>query len=304
MSEFTFKQLEYAVALAERLHFGRAAEACFITQPALSEQIQLLEESLGARLFDRTRRSVRLTPSGEVFLEHARRVIDAARDLNDAMRGASKPFAAPLHLGVIPTIAPYLLPKILKRVRRAIPELSLFLREDQTHVLLERLKTGQLDMALLSFTFDVSPYEARALYREDFLFVAPDGHPVFKKNRLKESDLSDEAILLLEEGHCLSAQALDVCRMAGAQANTEFRASSLFTLTQMVANGIGVTLLPRLAADVDVKRSSGLRAAPFDEPAPSRIVGLVWRKSAARREEYEHLTRVIRKSLPDSVEVM
>ncbi len=298
----TLKQMEYAAALAKELNFRRAAEACFVSQPALSEQIQLLEESVGAVLFDRSRRHVQLTPAGEAFVESARDVLNDVERLVETTRGAGKPFAAPITLGVIPTIAPYFLPKVLGKIRRKAPGLKLFLREEKTTVLLQRVKEAAIDMALLSLTFDPAPFEVELLYQEEFVFVCNKDHQLLNQKRLTQNDLSDESILLLEEGHCFSNQALDVCQMAGAKSNMEFRASSLSTLVQMAANGLGVTLLPRLAVDVEVKGVSTLNLRSFSSPPPKRMVCAVWRKGAAREIEYRQLAQFFQTMAPPCVE--
>ncbi|MBZ0258853.1 hydrogen peroxide-inducible genes activator, partial [bacterium] len=271
------------------------------TQPALSEQIHLLEEAVGAALFDRSRRHVNLTPAGEAFVENGRDILHTVDKLIESARSAGEPFATPIVLGVIPTIAPYFLPKVLGKIRRKAPNLRLFLREEKTKTLLEKIKQGSIDLAVLSLTFDPDPFEIQMLYDEPFVFVCHKGHPLLEQDELRQIDLSNESILLLEEGHCFSNQALDVCQLAGAKSNMEFRASSLSTLIQMVANGLGVTLLPRLAVDVEVKGMSSLEVRPFLPPEPRRRICMAWRKGAAREKEYRILASFFQRMAPASV---
>lgn len=295
----TIKQLQYLVALADELHFGRAARACHVTQPALSDQIQCLEQLLGVQLFERSRRRVLLTPAGRALSERARRVLHELEDMTAMARSGGEPFATPMRLGVIPTVAPYLLPPLLAHLRREIPALRLFLREELTAPLTEKLAAGELDAALVALPAgDDDALEGTPLFHDPFLLVAHRSHPLARRRRLQMGDLTDGVLLLLEEGHCLRAQALEVCRLAGARDSATFRASSLGTLVQMVANGIGITLLPRLAVEVELRGCDELTAVPFTDPAPRRTVGLVWRAGSARREECLLLAEAIRRGLP------
>ncbi len=300
----TFKQLQYLVALAEHLHFRRAAAACYVTQPALSEQLKQLEEMLGARLVERSQRRVMLTPVGEEVVARARALLTDMAELAESARRASEPFAHPVRLGVIPTIASYMLPPILRRLREAEPALQLYLREDQTAVLLRQLREGRLDLLLLAVPIDAPDMEVDTLLREPFFLVTPRGHELAGRRAVRQQDLAGQRVLLLEEGHCLREQALEICRAVNPAPVEEFRANSLGTLVQMVANGLGVTLLPRMAVEVELRgQEESLAVVPFADPPPERRVGLVWRRRSARREEFVRLGLRVRELLrPPAVE--
>lgn len=291
MQRPSIRQLEYAVAVADELHFGRAAKASAISQPALSAQVQQLEELLGVQLFERGRRRVLLTPAGNRVIEKAREALAVLDDLVTHAVQDARPLAGPLRLGVIPTVAPYLLPPLLPSVRRAHPELRLILREDQTARLVSLLEAGELDAALLALPVEETELVEFPLLDEPFVFLAPSDHPIAKDPRknVDEAALADEDVLLLEDGHCLRAQALDICRRAGAVTSGRIQATSLNTLVQMVANGLGVTLIPERAVSLEVRPGSGLVAKPFRKPAPSRSIGLAWRRGAARDAEFRLL---------------
>jgi len=296
----SIRQLEYSVSLAEHRHFGRAARACAVTQPALSAQIQLLEEGLGVRLFERSRRGVFLTRAGEAVIARAR---DALRSLDDLVGAADElrePLAAPLHLGVIPTVAPYLLPAWLKQIRVAHPTLRLLLHEDQTDRIVERLRHGELDLLLLALPVPGDDLEAFELFEEPFWLAAPADHPLARggRRRVVEQDLEGAAVLLLADGHCLRDQALSICRTAGARESEEVRASSLATLVQMVAGGLGVTLLPATAAAIEVHPGDGIVLRRFRSPEPARRIGLVWRKASPRGQAFHQLGALLRSGVP------
>lgn len=296
----TMRQLRYLVAVADTLHFGRAAAACNVSQPSLSAQIQQLEAVLGARLIERTRHRVLLTPEGEDAVRRARAVLAQAEDLAQAVRAAGRPLSGSLRLGVIPTVGPYLLPPVLPGLRTAYPDLKLYLREDLTHRLLERLRGGDLDAAVLALPVAEPGLESADLYDEPFLVALPPGHRLAAKGALAETDLADQTLLLLEDGHCFRDQALEVCRLAGARDTDGFAATSLPTLVEMVAGRLGLTLLPALAAPV-VAAGGQVEARPFVDPAPSRRIGLVWRRGAARDRDLRRLATYLAGHLPDAV---
>lgn len=304
MQRPSIRQLEYAVAVAEDLHFGRAARHCGVTQPALSAQIQQLEELLGVTLFERGRRGVLVTPEGGRLLEKAREALAVLDDLLVQAASAGRPLAGELRLGVIPTVAPYFLPPLLPAVRRDYPELRLLLREEQTEGLVQRLESGSLDAVLLALPVEEARLVEMPLFDEPFYFVGPEEHRLsrLRGSRLPESALEGEDVLLLEDGHCLRAQALEVCRRAGARAGGRLQATSLSTLVQMVANGLGVTLLPERALSVELRPDSRLAVKAFEEPAPCRTIGLAWRRGAPRDEELrmlgEALLEAARKEKP------
>lgn len=292
-STVSLRQLEYAVAVADHRSFRKAAASCAVTQPGLSAQIAALEHSLGVQLFERDRRQVLITPAGAEIVARARVALDAARAVIETAQGASEPLTGRLRVGVIPTIAPYLLPAVLPAVRARFPKLQLILREERTAHVLAQLDDGRLDAGILALPVP-GDLAAAALYREDFLLAAPRGHPLTRKPTVREDALEDQAILLLEDGHCLRDQALAVCHSAGAHENNELRTTSLATLVQMVANGLGVTLLPEQAASVLAGRGSGVELARFTGTPPGRDVGLVWRMSSARGRELAMLAEVLR----------
>lgn len=285
----TIRQLEYLVAVAETLHFRKAAQNCAVTQPALSAQIQGLEELLGIQLFERNRRRVLLTKAGREAVARARRVLDDCDALAEAARSASEPLAGELRMGVIPTVAPYLLPRVLPCLRENHPKLRLFLREEFTHELIDRLNSGELDCLLLALPASGGDFEHQLLFHDAFWLALPHGHALLARESVKYDDLKDQEVLLLEDGHCLRDQALAICNRGGANESMRVRATSLGTLTQMVSGGLGVTLLPELAIAVEAREGSGVELRPFAEPVPQREIGLVWRRGSARAVEFRQL---------------
>jgi LysR family hydrogen peroxide-inducible transcriptional activator len=292
----SIRQLEGLVAVADHGSFRRAAAAMGISQPALSAQIQQAEQLLGVQVFERDRRRVLVTPAGEDVIARARTALIAVDEVHDAARRRAEPLVGPLRLGVIPTIAPYWLPALLPAVRAKWARLELILREEQTARLLVQLDAGQIDLALLALPVP-GDLTSAPVAREDFLLAAPRGAPVLsRRNTLRERDLDAEKVLLLEDGHCLRDQALAVCARGGAVEAMEVRATSLPTLVQMVAGGLGVTLLPEAAASALVARGSRgpIALARFAQPAPGRTIGLVWRTSSARLREFRLLAETLR----------
>ena len=277
----TLRDLEYLVALAETRHFGRAAERCHVSQPTLSAQLRKLEESLGVALVERRPRKLALTHAGEAVVERARRMLRDADDIRTLARASQDPLAGQLKVGLIPTLGPYLLPRVAPRIARALPKLQLMLHEYQTARLVERTLAGELDLAILALPADTKGLVTRSLFAEAFLVAMPESHRLAARKRVKSSDLSGEKLLLLEEGHCLRDQALDVCERAGTE-EQDFRATSLETLRQMVAAGLGITLLPRLAAEGPFASARGLVVRPFAPPSPNRVIGAAWRRSTSR----------------------
>jgi len=288
----TLRQLEYLVAIADLGSFHRAARACGVSQPGLSAQIRQLEALLDLHLLERDRRRVLLTPAGEALVRRARVVLAEARGLVEAANALQRPLSGALRLGVIPTVAPYLLPRALSRVRSRHPELRLRLREAQTADLVAALERGELDVLLLALEAALGGLETLELFRDPFHVALPAGHRLARRRRLREQDLADQPVLLLDDGHCLRAQALAVCREAGAEEQSDFRATSLGTLIEMVCGGAGVTLLPELALERETRRS-GLAVVPFAKPAPHRTIGLAWRPSSGRAAEFALLGRSI-----------
>ncbi|MBY4598355.1 LysR family transcriptional regulator [bacterium BD-1] len=275
------RDLRYLVALADLRHFGRAAEACHVSQPTLSTQIRKLEEELGVSLVERAPRHVMLTPAGQDIALRARRVLAEVEQMRETARRTADPEAGSVRLGLFPTLGPYLLPHVVPRIRRRFPRLELLLVEEKTETILHMLRDGKLDAAVLALPLHEDWADSEFLFEEPFLLAVPEGHPLSGRHDLTLADLGDQHLLLLEEGHCLRDQALEVCGLAGAGEKEGFRATSLETLRQMVAAGVGVTLLPVLAVKPPVPPSANLRLLPFRNPPPSRRLALVWRRSSA-----------------------
>ncbi len=303
----SLRQLRYLAVLAEKLNFRAAAEACFVTQSTLSAGIKELEAQLGVQLVERDTRSVRLTPAGEAAVERARRLVAEACDLVEAVRAARAPLTGPLRLGAIPTIAPFLLPRALPPLRRRYPGLRLFLREDLTGRLLEQLRAGDLDAALIALPYDTGELELRKLFRDEFRFVARRDHRLAAVKAVPVERLDTAEVILLEEGHCLREHAIEACERAGrgggrAAGGARIEATSLPTLLQMVEGGLGVTLLPETALRAGILHGTGLVARPFATRVPARTLALAARPSSARGRDLdllaEFLVRVPSRSAP------
>lgn len=284
------RDLRYLVAVAEHRHFGRAAEACFVSQPTLSTQLKKLEETLEVTLIERTNRQVMLTPVGEQIVAQAHRVLREVKELERLAAQHTDPFGGEFRLGIIPTVAPYLLPKILTPIHKAFPNLHVQLTEAQTHSVTALLRAGDLDAIILALPIDDDHFEVRSLYQEPFFFTVAKGHPKAGCKSVSVDDLNDEEVLLLEDGHCLRDQALEVCNANSARENTSFRATSIETLRQMVAANIGITLIPQLAVEA---RGGGVRYIPFEGKPPSREIGICWRRSSPRGELLEQLADLL-----------
>ncbi|MFZ0009681.1 MAG: LysR substrate-binding domain-containing protein [Steroidobacteraceae bacterium] len=287
--ELKLKDLRYLVAVADQRHFGRAAARCFVSQPTLSTQLKKLEHSLGVQLIERTPNNVSLTEAGEEIVARARRILEASDEVVALARSQRDPLSGRLRVALLPTIGPYLLPRVTRAIRRGLPRLELMLYEYQTAPMLEKLHAGELDLGILALPVELGGLEARELYSEPFTVALPEGHALARRPSVRVSDLKGERLLLLEDGHCLRDQALEVCARAGVSDSQDFRATSLETLRQMVATGAGVTLLPELAARGGSGSARGVAIRPFVRPAPVRQVGAVWRRSTARRQSIEAL---------------
>lgn len=291
----TLRQLQYVVAVADARSFRKAAELCHVSQPSLSAQLAQLEDALGARLFDRQRQPILLTPAGEQLIERARRILADADDLLGAARQLQDPLAGSLRLGVIPTVSPYLLPEIVPGIRRAHPGLTALWVEDKTEVLAAQLAAGKIDAALLALEAHLSGLDHGVIARDPFVLAAPAGHPLAAgKGPVRLSDLAGATVLLLDDGHCLRDQALSYCTRARAH-EADFRATSLSTLAQMVAAGAGVTLLPRIALPTELRRGK-LVVRRFAAPAPHRTLALVWRKGSPLGPALRRLGGTIREA--------
>lgn len=274
------RDLAYLLAVADHRHFGKAAEACFVSQPTLSTQIRKLEEELGVVLIERAPRRIMLTAIGRDVVERARRILADVEQLKDAARRETDPEAGTLRLGVFPTLGPYLLPHLVPHLRERFARLQLLLVEEKSDEIIARLRDGRLDAGLLALPLHDDRLQWQELFTEPFVLAVPEQHALAARDALSLHDLADERLLLLQEGHCLRDQALDVCRLAGASETTGFQATSLETLRQMVAAGVGVTLLPQLAVTPPVPASGNMRLIPFATEPPSRRIALVWRRSS------------------------
>lgn len=300
----TLQELRYLVALADHGHFGRAAKACHVSQPTLSTQIRKLEDMLGVALVERTAKGPRLTPVGVRAVARARQALAETDAIVALAQQATAALAGPLNLGVIPTLGPYLLPWLVPALNRAHPELRLVVHEDLTARLAARLGDHRLDAALVALPLDEMPEAAAApLFDEPFFLAAPPGHRLARAGRVREADLAGEALLLLAEGHCLRDQALAACGQADGGGEADFRASSLETIRQMVAAGMGCTLMPALALGRAPcgPQDSGLATRPLDGPDAHRRIGLVWRKSDPRGGDMARLAETVRTALPPGV---
>lgn len=293
----SMKQLKYLCAVAEHRHFSKAAKACFVTQSTLSAAIQELESQLGAVIFERNNKAVLITPLGERLLVQARRILGDVEDFVSLAQAHDEPLAGEIRLGVIPTIGPFLLPPILGDLRRQHSKLKLYLKEDLSDALARMLQQGQLDLILLAFPYSLPGMETLVLFKDEFLLCLPPGHALEKVDRVRQQQLRGESLLLLEEGHCLRDHALEACKLETADTALVYQGTSLHTLVQMVANGLGVTLLPELAIDGDVLGDTQLQLKPFSNENVCREVGLAWRKSDPRRDDYLLLAQFIQDRL-------
>jgi len=292
MAMISLKQLRYFDAVARTSHFGKAAEQCAVTQPALSMQILELEKTLGVQLLERGRNGVLLTEAGRDIARRAGLVLTDVRDIVDFARRQGGVLSGPLHLGVIPSVAPYVLPALLPQIRDKYPDLELYLRETQTHHLVEELLDGGLDLLLLALPVDHAEVETIKLFTDRFLLAMPKSRRITGRIRATPDLLQQDRLLLLEEGHCLRDQALSFCSLRRVDNIDTFGASNLSTIVQMVANGLGLTLLPELSIDLEC-RGGDIKLMRFTDPQPRRVVGLAWRKSSPRKRHFVELGKLI-----------
>lgn len=293
MVDPTFRQLRYFEAMAQQCHFGRAAEACAISQPSMSQQIKELEDSLGAALFERGARQVRLTSFGEEFVPRVREILRSVDELGDLARASRERLLGRLRIGVIPTVAPYLLPTVIGDLTRVYAGIDIHVRETLTQKLIQELAEGRLDAAIVALPVSEPSFAEIALFAEDFVLVRPaedEGKPAPDVETLREMRL-----LLLEEGHCFRDQALSFCHMQSGRPRELLDASSLSTLVQMVGAGIGVTLIPEMAVAVET-RSASVSIARFKSEKPSRIIGMIWRKTSPLAKQLLRISEVVRRS--------
>jgi len=287
------KDLKYLVALADTGHFGKAAERTFVSQPTLSAQLKKLEEYLGVKLVERQPKNVQLTDVGKQVVVRARRMLEEGDEIVALARSNTDPFAGKLKVALIPTIGPYLLPRVMQKIRKALPQLGLMLYEYQTEALLKRLRDGEIDLGVIALPAQHEGLESRVLYEEAFTLALPHNHALADKTTVRVQDLKGHTLLLLEDGHCLRDQALEVCSRVDVREAEDFRATSLETLRQMVVAGLGITLLPESAVDAPFASQRGLAIRRFAKPEPTRTVGAVWRKSSTRTAAIAELCKVV-----------
>ncbi|CAA0078916.1 Hydrogen peroxide-inducible genes activator [Zhongshania aliphaticivorans] len=293
------RDLQYLDAVAREEHFGRAAESCFVSQPTLSGQIMKLEDQLGLTLFERHRKKVMLTPAGRELLSRARQVLRSAEAFEEAAKALADPLSGDLHIGLIPTVAPYLLPHIMTTLGATLPNINFYLHENQTDVLLQQLDEGKLDVLILSWLPTMEGMVERyTLFNEPLVLASPNKHPLAQNDALTLKDLNGQWVLTLEDGHCLRDEALDYCFSAGAREDTRFQATSLETLRYMVASGMGITLIPELAIK---EGEHGLQYTHFKAPVPSREICLLVRPNYSRMQCVRAVVSSIRSSMAQYV---
>lgn len=290
----TVKQLHYLIALEKHTHFGKAAEACFVSQSAFSVAIRELESTLGTQLFDRTNKRVTITAMGQEIVVQARLVVRDLEALMEMTRVSSEPLSGKLRLGIIPTISPFLLPKILPQLRSHFPQLQLFLQEDTTQRVYERLIRGELDLILIAFPYELRHVEKMTLFKDPFLLAYRKGSQFIEAQKVTADQLQPESILLLEDGHCLRDHALSACKIRNLNKVSQFSASSLLTLIEMVEADLGVTYLPEMAKNSPMLKNTNIKTQAMPKNS-HREIGLIWRKGSARAKEFRMLGEFIKK---------
>ncbi|WP_019613701.1 DNA-binding transcriptional regulator OxyR [Psychromonas ossibalaenae] len=291
-----FRDLEYLIALEELKHFRKAAEKCYVSQPTLSGQIRKLEDELNVQLMERSSRKVIFTQAGLDIVAKAKTILLEARALKEIAKSHNEPMQGTLHIGLIPTVAPYLLPLIIPTIKQHFPELELYLHENQTHVLLKQLEQGELDCLMLAVLPEMQSFQQYKLYDEPLELALAETHRWAKKSSIELSKLSGEHLLMLEDGHCLRDQAMGFCFAAGAIEDNSFKATSLETLRHMISAENGLTLLPQLAIPTN-RLQAGIKYIPFKQPVPSREIGLVCRNNSVRKVCFEQLSELISKTV-------
>ncbi|MCW8834165.1 MAG: LysR substrate-binding domain-containing protein [Colwellia sp.] len=299
------RDLKYLVTVANTGHFGHAAERCFVSQPTLSGQIKKLEEELGITVFERTKRSVEITPLGDAIVTQAKRVLEQADILHQLAQSNQDPLVAPLRMGVIPTLSPYLMPLILKPLKNQYPQTKLVITEELTDTLLLRLGKHEIDAALIATPVEEPEFESIALFDEPFWLIHPKNHALAAKKKIIQADLNSADLLLLAEGHCLAEQTMQICHMQERDVQgdmADLRAASLETLLQMVAAGFGTTLIPALAMKTASARDESLITRELQFPDTYRRISLVYRRTFPRRQALELFSKLVLKNLPDNVQ--
>lgn len=289
----TLRQLQFFMALVRRQSFSKAAEDCLVSQSTLSSAIKEMEALMDQQLVDRSTRAFALTPAGEEVAARAPALLAGAEDLVRSASGR-RPLEGPFTLGVIPTIAPFMLPRVARALKKAYPKLQLYLREDLTATLAERLAAGLIDAAVLAFPYDLHGVDSIEIGDDPFWFACANDHPLADKKLLRRDDIKGCELLLLEDGHCLREHAIDACELRDKDAAASFGGTSLFTLTEMAKSGLGATLLPDMAVQAGLAKGAGLKVIPFAKPVPSRKIGVAWRRGSGRREEATALAETIK----------
>ena len=286
------RSLEYFCAVAQEKHFNRAADRCGVSQPALSIQLKKLESDLGVKLFERNNKRIIITPAGEEILSRAQRVLQEVRDIKSIAQSLNDPYSGELKLGAFPTLSPFLFPHIVPELRDNYPNMKLFLYEEKTADLLTMLDDGQIDAAFIALPYENSLFESEFVFEEDFLLAVPESHPFSVHKKASIDHLQEEGLLLLAEGHCLRDQALDFCSQNRISEHFDFKASSLETLRQMVAAGVGMTLIPQCAR----QDNSQIKYLSFNKPRPNRRIALFWRKTSIRSEVLREIADDVRRA--------
>lgn len=295
------RDLEYLIAVDEERHFHRAAARCFVSQPTLSGQLKKLEQELGVLLIERTNRQVSMTAAGKAVVEHARIVLAETAAIKDVARNFQDPMMGDVRVGIIPTIAPYLLPIIMPHLHNHFKNLKLWLYEYQTHICLEKLQKAELDCLILALPIDKHDFYEMDLFREPFRLAVNREQLLAKKKKLNLGDIAQQKLLLLEEGHCLRGHILDICMLAGVKEQTDFQATSLETLRHMVGEGMGMTLMPELAVPKKTTKADEIRYIEFSDPKPNRRIGMLYRKNSYREETFNNIAELIKSVLPVNV---
>ncbi|GLQ00736.1 LysR family transcriptional regulator [Methylophaga thalassica] len=298
----TLRQLQYLTAVVEEKHFGHAADKCFVTQSTLSAGIQDLEQLLEVSLLERTNRKVLPTPIGEEIASRAQQILSLTEDLVDLALSEKNPLSGRIQIGIIPTISPFLLPKVLPTVRKQLPDLEIVLIEDQSERLLDQLETGSIDVAVLAFPYNTRGLTHREFAKEPFWIALPQNHPLADKDKLSADELPINELLLLAEGHCLREHALSACQLPASAQRKSVQATSLYTLIEMVASGLGITLIPDMAINSDMVIHSDIRLVRLaaDKEQAMREIGLVWRPSFRRTATLEQLAKTFSDALADT----
>ena len=291
------RDLNYLVAVADLRSFVQAAEQCCISQPTLSTQIKKMEQSLGVQIFERSNKKVLVTELGEQIISSARRVLHEIEQINELARNAQNPLAGNFRLGAFPTLSTYIFPDLVPILKHALPELRLILIEEKTDQLIAQLKLGQIDAALISLPVKEDFLVSEKLFDDEFKLAVASDNPLATKSIITKDDLVHQQLLLLDEGHCLRDQALQICQLNGVEEQQDVRATGLETLRQMVRAGTGITFMPNIAIQ---ENEAGIRYIPFAEPAPKRSIGLVWRKTSVRTELMQQLIEYVSKAWRDS----